>query len=506
MGKGTEAEQSDAQLAGDHGAATVKEKPIKESAEDKLTVNHSGINEERFSQNTVVKEKLIKGSAEDKLTMNHAGFNEKRFSQLITEGNIMAIRKMLITFKEEINSCREKIEVGVESYWAGQKMGLQMKHHVEQPKYVKKPQPIVKKTYFQRKTLKSKPRWRVKNTGPAKSCCPEQLLESRRNRSPELNLGSTGTVPAAQVNCTVNQNCESLQQPVESAEGNAMGPESRLIESQELNLGSTRTDQAAQANCIAKQNCDGLQQPEESVEDNTMVPESGRRLVLESKSTMATMADPILVTEKSDKADQAFGKTREHKADNKWLVAAVGGSPEVEEMPELDRTVSELTEVALNPLRCWWTPMDSEPIVISIEGENSDHGEKLLMGKELIQLRDEEVVDCEPLAVQKGDMLEGDLTKEETFEWVVERVKGFCHVVGLSLEGHEEEMLALFRATEADRKTKASHTENGIVVEPTPTSTKGKRELQRLACSINYDGKKGIASKVNGKGRGSTVI
>jgi hypothetical protein len=88
----------------------------------------------------------------------------------------------------------------------------------------------------------------------------------------------------------------------------------------------------------------------------------------------------------------------------------------------------------------------------------------------------------------------------------VERVKGFCHVVGLSIEGHEEEMMALFRAIEANRKTKTSPPENGIVVEPTPTSTNGKRELQRLACSINYDGKKGIATKANGKGRGSTVI
>ena len=296
-----------------------------------------------------------------------------------------------------------------------------------------------------------------------------------------------------------------------------------------------------------KQNCDGLQQPDESVEDNIMVLESGRGWVLESKSTMATKADPILVTEKSDKADQAFGQSREHKADNTWLVVAVGGSPEAEEMPELDRTVSDLdveqleqdinredaqgneltkapmtlgvegcyklqnrsegkgekmTEVALNPLRCWWTPMDSVPIVISVEGENSDRGDKQLTGKDLTQFRDEEVVDCEPLAIQKEDMLEGVLTKEETCEWVVERVKDFCHVVGLSLEGHEEEMIALFRAIEADRKTKTSPTKNGIVVEPTPTSTKGKRELQRLACSINYDGKKGIESKVIGKREG----
>jgi hypothetical protein len=128
MGKGMEAEQripalailqmknlqGGAQHTGDHGAATVKEKPIQESAEDKLTVDH-------------------------------AGLNEKRFLRLITEGNFMAIRNMLIAFREEINSCLEKIEVGMAPSWAGQKMGLKMVHqqaeswvHVGQPEHAEK--------------------------------------------------------------------------------------------------------------------------------------------------------------------------------------------------------------------------------------------------------------------------------------------------------------------------------------------------------------------------------
>ena len=50
---------------------------------------------------------------------------------------------MLIAFKEEINSCLEKIEVGVAPSWAGQKMGLVMAHQ-----HAEKSKPIVKKTYF----------------------------------------------------------------------------------------------------------------------------------------------------------------------------------------------------------------------------------------------------------------------------------------------------------------------------------------------------------------------
>ena len=111
VGKGMEAEQripalailqtknlqGGAQHAGDHGAATVKEKPIQESVEDKLTGDHTGL-------------------------------NEKRFLELIMEGNFMAIRNMLIAFKEEINNCLEKIEVGMAPSWAGQKMGIKMVH------------------------------------------------------------------------------------------------------------------------------------------------------------------------------------------------------------------------------------------------------------------------------------------------------------------------------------------------------------------------------------------
>jgi hypothetical protein len=35
--------------------------------------------------------------------------------------------------------------------------------------------------------------------------------------------------------------------------------------------------------------------------------------------------------------------------------------------------------------------------------------------------------------------------------WVVERAKNFCHVVGLSCDGIEDQMLALFSGIEASR-------------------------------------------------------
>jgi hypothetical protein len=48
------------------------------------------------------------------------------------------------------------------------------------------------------------------------------------------------------------------------------------------------------------------------------------------------------------------------------------------------------------------------------------------------------------------------LNKVEVCEWVVERVKGFCHIVGLSFDGHEKQMMDLFRAIEDNRKNSPS--------------------------------------------------
>jgi hypothetical protein len=74
--------------------------------------------------------------------------------------------------------------------------------------------------------------------------------------------------------------------------------------------------------------------------------------------------------------------------------------------------------------------------------------------------------------------------------WVVERVKGFYHVVGLSCEGYEDKMLELFEEIEAARDQTIA--ENTTYVPSTPRA-KGQRELNRLAWSLKYE-KKGVQS------------
>ncbi|GLT55530.1 hypothetical protein SLA2020_286440 [Shorea laevis] len=123
---------------------------------------------------------------------------------------------------------------------------------------------------------------------------------------------------------------------------------------------------------------------------------------------------------------------------------------------------------------------------------------------ELVPYNSEEVLDLEPLEVLLEDVLEErDPPEQASCEWVLERVKNFCTVVGLSYEGYEEQMMALFSAIERNRKvsTVTKHTE----VLP-KSKTKGKRELQRLECSINYDSKRGSDSQAKAKVRVARMV
>jgi hypothetical protein len=71
-------------------------------------------------------------------------------------------------------------------------------------------------------------------------------------------------------------------------------------------------------------------------------------------------------------------------------------------------------------------------------------------------------------------------------EWVIERVKGMCHVWGMSCEGYEGELEKLFRKIEGNRGKAFSP-----AATPTKSTVKGNRELRGLQTTMNYDGKMG---------------
>lgn len=80
-------------------------------------------------------------------------------------------------------------------------------------------------------------------------------------------------------------------------------------------------------------------------------------------------------------------------------------------------------------------------------------------------------------------------------DWVVQKAKSFCHIVGLSCEGSEGELLALLTAIEVSR------TQNGTTSPFSPlTKSRNRthRELTRLACTV----REVSPTEEKGKGRG----
>jgi hypothetical protein len=73
-------------------------------------------------------------------------------------------------------------------------------------------------------------------------------------------------------------------------------------------------------------------------------------------------------------------------------------------------------------------------------------------------------------------------------------VKGIHLIVGISCEGFEEELMALFTAIEVNHSQKELASCSNLV-------NKDSRELKRLSYSINYDMKGSSASRGRGKGR-----
>ncbi len=71
-------------------------------------------------------------------------------------------------------------------------------------------------------------------------------------------------------------------------------------------------------------------------------------------------------------------------------------------------------------------------------------------------------------------------------EWVVERVKGFCKVVGLSCPGFEDKFMELFNDIEAHRYSNRVRHDNNLSAQ---FGNRGHREVKRLECSVSYDGK-----------------
>jgi hypothetical protein len=85
--------------------------------------------------------------------------------------------------------------------------------------------------------------------------------------------------------------------------------------------------------------------------------------------------------------------------------------------------------------------------------------------------------------------------------WVVEKVMSCYHSIGLSCEGFEDRMLAMFEEIEAAGERSLASPKT---LYPSNQGAKGQRELNRLAWSINYEKKRVLSARGRTKGRGSS--
>jgi len=98
-----------------------------------------------------------------------------------------------------------------------------------------------------------------------------------------------------------------------------------------------------------------------------------------------------------------------------------------------------------------------------------------------------------PLAVEDVD------GQRVSPRWVVERIKRFYPIIGLSCGRFEDILLALFEEIEAARDLSLAEPKTKLLP---AQGVKGQRELNRLSWSINYE-KRGVQSdRGRHKGRG----
>jgi hypothetical protein len=111
------------------------------------------------------------------------------------------------------------------------------------------------------------------------------------------------------------------------------------------------------------------------------------------------------------------------------------------------------------------------------------------------ELEDNGPLSVVPLTVSVGKEPSSNVSPR----WVVERVKGFYKVVGLSCDRFEDKLMSLFEEIEATRDQTIAET---MTMATATSGMKGQRErkLSHLDCSINYD-KGDHSNRRRGKGR-----
>jgi hypothetical protein len=108
-----------------------------------------------------------------------------------------------------------------------------------------------------------------------------------------------------------------------------------------------------------------------------------------------------------------------------------------------------------------------------------------------VEQGESEMLEIQPLAVMGADECQTD-----AWDGVLEKILAFCQELGSECDGHEEKLMALFTAIEANRNNRKG---GNATKKGDKGGNRSNRELKRLESTVNYD-VKGSAI-VSGKGR-----
>ncbi|GMP55259.1 hypothetical protein CsSME_00020125 [Camellia sinensis var. sinensis] len=98
---------------------------------------------------------------------------------------------------------------------------------------------------------------------------------------------------------------------------------------------------------------------------------------------------------------------------------------------------------------------------------------------------------------------DGIPSPEEVSKWVLERISEVSRVLGLSFERHEEKVLRLFSAV---KESWRKGTPSKAGVKPLDTGRRRNRELDNLACSINYEHRGSTVGSDSRRTRGGPLL
>jgi hypothetical protein len=433
------------------------------------------------------------------------------------------LKEILLSLQREVASCLYKLEMGWGNKGKGEN-GLTFGPHKEvgpgciqsSPGDKSKPtrtQPInryFRKTYARRRLPRRLLRWRPKPMGRMEDQVTGEASENSRNRSPEQIISGAESEHADKKNA----------QP--SAED--INPSNRAIGGREV----VTTDGHAGINAELAGTCGAASEtadtniyqlstrgvPAAEVQlgekgANTVVNEA-EMAESEKETTGADIGDPGTLGEVIDKAEENVesgekGGSEADSAEEGEIRLTRGVEGVGQAMDQITLPLSYEGDIAGGI-------SGSEGLEDGIEHagemvvyvENSDQQPDRETEREAAKILGdivkadtvEEQGEPEMLEIQPLAILGAKDCQTEAWDGVLERILAFCQELGSEIDGHEEELMALFTAIEASRNNRKWGNANK---KGGKMGSRSNRELKRLKSTVNYD-VKGSAT-VSGKGR-----